>query len=258
MKVVIFAGGHGTRLGEETTVRPKPILEIGDKPILWHIMKIYSHYGFNDFVILLGYKGYLIKEYFANYLLHQSNCFIDLEKNNIQILNNQAEPWKITLLDTGLNTMTAGRLRKAKPYLEDKAFFLTYGDGVSNVDIKELLKFHNAHGQAVTMTSVRPEGRFGIINVSDDQRIESFQEKPKAGSGWINGGFFVCNSNIFQYIPNDDSSVFEEQPLERLAEDGQLYAYKHQGFWKCMDTLREKNQLNEMWEKGAAKWKVWK
>ena len=256
MKVVILAGGLGTRLSEETELKPKPMIEIGNKPILWHIMKIYSHYGFNEFVILLGYKGYLIKEYFANYFIHQSDITIDLSNNNMIIHKTECEPWKVTLLDTGINTMTAGRIKRAKKYLKD-TFMLTYGDGVADINIKEVLNFHKSHGKVVTMTSVQPEGRYGSINISDDNRIDNFVEKPPGDKLWINGGFFVCEPEVFNYI-KDDSTIFEEYSLKLIAKSGQLYAFKHRGFWKCMDTQRDKIQLNKMWENGEAKWKIWK
>jgi len=256
MKVVILAGGLGTRLSEETELKPKPMIEIGNKPILWHIMKIYSYYGFNEFVILLGYKGYLIKEYFANYFIHQSDITIDLSNNNMIIHKTECEPWKVTLLDTGINTMTAGRIKRAKKHLED-TFMLTYGDGVADINIKEVLNFHKSHGKAVTMTSVQPEGRYGSINISSNNRIDNFVEKPPGDKLWINGGFFVCEPEIFNYI-KDDSTSFEEYSLKLIAKSGQLYAFKHRGFWKCMDTQRDKIHLNKMWENGEAKWKIWK
>lgn len=256
MKVVILAGGLGTRLSEETELRPKPMIEIGNKPILWHIMKIYSYYGFNEFVILLGYKGYLIKEYFTNYFVHQSDLTVDLSNNKIVIHKTECEPWKVTLLDTGINTMTAGRIKRAKKNLKD-TFMLTYGDGVADINVKEVLNFHKSHGKAVTMTSVQPEGRYGSISISDNNRIDNFVEKPPGDKLWINGGFFVCEPEIFNYI-NDDSTSFEEYSLKLLAKAGQLYAFKHKGFWKCMDTQRDKTQLNKMWETGEAKWKIWK
>jgi len=257
MKVVLLAGGFGTRLSEETDVRPKPMAEIGGKPILWHIMKLYSFYGFNDFVILLGYKGYYIKEYFANYFLHQSDVTFDLSNNNMEIHNNTSEPWKVTLIDTGLNTMTGGRILRAKDYLKNEPFLLTYGDGVADINILELIKFHKSHGKAITMTSVQPEGRFGALVTEPDNKVKSFMEKPRGDGSWINGGFFVCNPMVMEYI-RDDSTIFEREPLENLANDGQVFTFQHRGFWKCMDTLRDKNQLNEMWESNDAKWKIWK
>lgn len=255
MKVLILAGGFGTRLSEETGLRPKPMVEIGEKPILWHIMKMYSHYGYNDFVILLGYKGYYIKEYFANYFLHQSDVTIDLATNEMQIHKNSSEPWKVTLLDTGLNTMTGGRIKRAKELVGDESFMLTYGDGVSDVDINKLVNTHQTHGKAITMTSVQPEGRFGALQM-DGNLITSFMEKPRGDGAWINGGFFVCESSVFDYI-DDDTTVFEQEPLQKLAQEGQLMAFKHDGFWKCMDSLNDKQMLNSMLKSGNAKWKVW-
>ena len=258
MKVLILAGGFGTRLSEETQNIPKPMVPIGNKPILWHIMKIYSSYGFNEFVILLGYKGYVIKEYFANYFLHQSDVAIDLKENNIEILNNTAEPWKVTMIDTGLHTMTGGRIKRVEELIGEESFMLTYGDGVSDVDIKSLLETHKNHGKAITMTAVQPEGRFGSLKFIGDQQISSFQEKPKGDGTWINGGFFVCESKVFDYIKEGDKTIFERQPLEDLAKDGELFAYKHSGFWKPMDTLRDNKVLNSLWDKNEAKWKLWK
>ena len=242
MKVLILAGGGGTRLSEETELRPKPMVEIGGKPILWHIMKIYSFHGFNEFVILLGYKGYFIKEYFANYFLHQSDVTIDLENNNIEVHNSSSEPWKVTLLDTGLETMTGGRVKRAKNYIDNKPFLLTYGDGVADIDIKALVKFHKEHGKSLTMTSVQPEGRFGALVTNDNNQVSSFKEKPKGDGNWINGGFFVCEPNVIDYI-KDDKTVFEKEPLEDLAAAGELFTYRHKGFWQCMDTLRDKRKL---------------
>jgi len=256
MKVLLLAGGFGTRLSEETDVRPKPMAEIGGKPILWHIMKIYSNYGFNDFVILLGYKGYYIKEYFANYFLHQSDVTIDLSNNKMEVHSNTSEPWKVTLLETGLHTMTGGRILRAKKFVGESPFLLTYGDGVANVDIGELVRFHKHHGKAITMTAVQPEGRFGALETNANSQVLSFMEKPKGDGSWINGGFFVCEPKVFDYIENDQT-VFERSPLEKLATDGELYIYKHESFWRCMDTLRDKIKLNELWESGEAKWKSW-
>lgn len=256
MKVLLLAGGFGTRLSEETDIRPKPMVEIGGKPILWHIMKMYSHYGFNEFVVLLGYKSYYVKEYFANYFLHQSDVTIDIATNQMEVHNNTSEPWKITLLDTGLHTMTGGRVRRAKDYIGNETFMLTYGDGVSDVDMDKLLAFHRKHGKSITMTSVQPEGRFGALDTDADLRVRSFMEKPKGDGSWINGGFFVCEPNVLDYITGDET-IFERDPLENLANEGELYTYRHEGFWKCMDTLRDKQQLNEMWDSGKAKWKTW-
>jgi glucose-1-phosphate cytidylyltransferase len=257
VKALLLAGGFGTRLSEETDLRPKPMVEIGGKPILWHIMKIYSTYGINDFVILLGYKGYYIKEYFANYFLHQSDITIDLKENKMEVLNNSSEPWRVTLLDTGLNTMTGGRIKKAKRVVGNEPFLLTYGDGVADIDIDELLRTHKAHGKAMTMTSAQPDGRFGALSISDENQVLEFQEKPKGDGSWINAGFFVCEPEVFDYIPDGDDIVFEQEPLKNLAKDGEIFTYKHKGFWMPMDTLRDKNKLNEMWNSNEAKWKMW-
>lgn len=257
MKVLILAGGLGTRLSEETDIRPKPMVDIGGKPILWHIMKLFSHYGHNEFVILLGYKGYYIKEYFANYFLHQSDVTIDLSTNKLEIHNNSSEPWRITLLDTGAETMTGGRIKRAQPYVGNETFMLTYGDGVSDVNMDALLECHRAHGKAVTMTSVQPDGRFGTFDADETGLVSRFLEKPRGDGSWINGGFFVCEPSVFDYLSKGDTTVFEQDPLQGLARDGQLYTYRHNGFWKCMDTLRDKQDLNQMWQSGSAKWKTW-
>lgn len=257
MKVVILAGGYGTRISEETDIKPKPMVEIGGKPILWHIMKMYSAHGFNDFIILLGYKSYCIKEYFANYFLHQSNITIDLKTNNLEVHNNTSEPWKVTLIETGLNTMTGGRIKRAQRYIGDESFLLTYGDGVSDIDIKATIEAHRQHGKVLTVTAVQPEARFGNLDIANDMNIKSFIEKPKAEGGWINGGFFVCESEVFDYLSEDELCVFEENPLQKLAKDGKLFAYKHHGFWQCMDTLRDNQKLNQMWHNDKAKWKNW-
>lgn len=257
MKALILAGGFGTRLSEETDLRPKPMVEIGGKPILWHIMKIYSTYGINDFVILLGYKGYYIKEYFANYFLHQSDIIIDLKENKMEVLNNSSEPWRVTLLDTGLHTMTGGRIKKAQNIVGNEPFLLTYGDGVADIDIDLLLKTHKGHGKAMTMTSAQPDGRFGALSISDDNQVLEFQEKPKGDGSWINAGYFVCEPEVFDYIAEGDDVVFEQDPLKNLAKDGKIFTYKHRGFWMPMDTLRDKNRLNEMWGNNKAKWKMW-
>ncbi len=256
MKVVIFAGGYGTRLSEETDVMPKPMAQIGDKPILWHIMKCYSYYGFNDFIILLGYKGYIIKEYFANYFMHQSDLTIDLSKNTTEIINNHSEPWRITLLDTGQNSMTGGRLLRARKHLENTTFMATYGDGVSNINLQNLLQFHHNSGGIATLSAVYPEGRFGAVNINAQHKITGFQEKPQGDGQMINGGFFVFNPKIFSYLRDGEATILERAPLELLASEGELNAFEHREFWKCMDTLRDKNQLNELWEKGAP-WKIW-
>lgn len=255
MKVIILAGGRGSRLSEETDIRPKPMVEIGGKPMLWHIMKIYSYYGFNDFIILLGYKGYIIKEYFANYFIYQSDLTIDLSNNDVTIHKNTCDPWEVTLLDTGVDTMTGGRIKKAKKHIEG-TFMLTYGDGLADINLKEVLNFHKSHGKAVTMTSIQPEGRYGSINISDNNCIDNFVEKPLGDGYWVNGGFLVCEPKVFDYI-DDDNTVFEQKPLQKLAEDREIYAYKHKGFWKCMDTLRDKIALNSLWDTNQAKWKIW-
>ena len=255
MKVLILAGGYGTRLSEETDIRPKPMVEIGGKPILWHIMKIYSKYGFNDFVILLGYKGYYIKEYFANYFLHQSDVTIDMQNGQMQVHNNTSEPWKVTLIDTGIDTMTGGRIKKAKEFINNKTFLLTYGDGVSDVNIKELVEFHKKSKTKATMTAIQPAGRFGALDINSNL-VNEFIEKPAGDGNWINGGFMVCEPEILDLIESDET-VFEQYPLQTLAKTGQLSAYKHNGFWQCMDTLRDKNYLNELWNNSKAPWKVW-
>jgi len=254
MKVLILAGGLGTRLSEETDLRPKPMVEIGDKPILWHIMKSYSKYGFNEFVVLLGYKGYVIKEYFTNYFLHMSDVKINLATNSLEILNNSSEPWKITLLDTGINTQTAGRIKRAQSVIGDEQFMLTYGDGVANVDIAELVKRHNQHGAAATMTAVQPAGRFGSINEDSNGKVAEFLEKPKGDGAWVNGGFFVCEPRVFDFLGNDDTMPFEQSPLEQLAKAEELFTFKHNGFWKCMDTIKDKNDLNELFSNGNTPW----
>lgn len=259
MKVVILAGGYGTRLSEETGIKPKPMVEIGGKPILWHILKSYSHYGFKEFVILLGYKGYMIKEYFANYFLHNSSVTIDLKNNEINVLNNESEDWKVTLLDTGLNTMTGGRIKQAEQIIGNEKFLLTYGDGVSDVNFSKLVDFHDSHNGIITMTTIQPQSRYGTIEYGkDDMLVKSFQEKPKGERGWINGGFFVCDPKVFKYIANDKNSVFERDPLEKMSKDEGLYAYKHNGFWRAMDSLKDKNDLEELWNSDSAKWKTWK
>jgi len=257
MKVAILAGGFGTRISEESDIKPKPMIEIGGKPILWHIMKLYSHYGHNEFVILCGYKGYVIKEYFANYFLHQSDVTFDLKNNKMEIHNNTSEPWKVTLVDTGLETMTGGRVKRGQKYLQDGPFLLTYGDGLSDLDINKSIEFHKSHGKHMTLTSVQPEGRFGALDL-DGNLIKRFAEKPKGDGSWINGGFFVCEPKVFDYIKEGDSTIFERSPMEGLARDGQLVAYKHESFWQPMDTLRDKMGLEKLWNSGSAPWKVWK
>ena len=257
MKVLILAGGMGTRLSEETNLIPKPMVEINGKPILWHIMKIYSAYGYNDFIILLGYKGYVIKEYFANYFLHKSDVTFNMKENKMTIHEEHCEPWNVTLIDTGLHTMTGGRVKRAQKYVGNEPFMLTYGDGVSDIDIGKLVEFHKAHGKAATMTSVQPEGRFGALVFNEDGEVTSFAEKPKGDGSWINAGFFVCEPKVFDYISEGDSTIFERAPLENLAKDGELYTYHHNGFWKCMDTLRDKQQLQAMCDEGNAPWISW-
>ncbi|NJM58567.1 MAG: glucose-1-phosphate cytidylyltransferase [Synechococcales cyanobacterium RU_4_20] len=257
MKAVIFAGGFGTRLSEETSVRPKPMVEIGGRPILWHIMKTYSMHGIDEFVICCGYKGYVIKEYFANYFLHMSDVTFDMAENRMTVHERSAEPWKVTLVDTGLNTMTGGRLRRVREYIGNETFCLTYGDGVSNVNVTELLEFHRNKGGLATMTTVQPPGRFGAISLQKDETtIHSFQEKPEGDGAWVNGGYFVLEPEVIDYVQGD-KTVWEQEPLEKLAQMGQLSAYKHKGFWQPMDTLRDKSYLEEMWNAGQAPWKVW-
>jgi glucose-1-phosphate cytidylyltransferase len=255
MKVAILAGGYGTRLSEETDLRPKPMIEIGGKPILWHIMKHFSRYGHNEFVILLGYKGYYIKEYFANYFLHQSDVTIDIKNNSMDIHNNSSEPWKVTLIDTGLDTMTGGRVKRAQKFLDKEPFFLTYGDGLSDIDLDKLLSFHKKSGKIMTLTAVQPEGRFGALDLSGES-VHSFAEKPRADGSWINGGFFVCEPKLFDYITEGDTTILERSPLEKLSHNNQLMAYKHNSFWKPMDTLRDKQQLERLWSSGHAPWRV--
>ena len=254
MKAVILAGGIGTRLSEETLLRPKPMIEIGGMPILWHIMKTYGAHGINDFVICLGYKGYMIKEYFANYFLHMSNVTIDIQKNHVEVHEVNAEPWKITLVDTGEKTMTGGRVKKIEKYVDD-TFCLTYGDGLTNVDISKLIQYHKEQKAIGTITAVQPPGRFGSL-VIDNFKVKKFQEKPKGDMNWINGGFFVFDKEIFNYIKDDDT-ILEKEPLENLAKNGQLNAFKHDGFWYAMDTLRDKNHLEQLWKEGKAPWKIW-
>lgn len=257
MKVVILAGGFGTRITEESHLKPKPMIGIGERPILWHIMKEYSHYGFNEFIICLGYKGYVIKEFFSDYFLHTSDVTFDLAKNEMTVHDNFSEPWKVTLVDTGLNTMTGGRIKRIQKYIGNEPFMLTYGDGVSSVNINKLLEFHKKQGKIATLTAINAGQRFGVLDINDNNEIKSFREKNDEDGSMINGGYMVLEPEVFNYI-EDDKTVFEKEPLERLAKNGQLSAYKHDGFWKCMDTLRDKNQLEEMWEKGEAPWKVWK
>jgi len=255
MKCVILAGGVGTRISEESVLRPKPMIEIGGKPVLWHIMKIYSAHGVNEFIVCLGYKGYLIKEYFANYFLHMSDVTFDMSNNSMQVHQKSAEPWKVTLVETGEGTQTGGRLKRVASYVGNDDFCFTYGDGVANVDIKALVAFHKAQKVRGTLTAVQPPGRFGAL-VLKGERVSSFQEKPKGDGGWINGGFFVLSPRAIDHI-DGDATVWEREPLETMARDGQLAAYFHKGFWQPMDTLRDKNQLEELWNSGRAPWKVW-
>jgi len=258
MKVVILAGGFGTRISEESDLKPKPMIEIGGKPILWHIMKIYSHYGFNDFIICCGYKGYVIKDYFHHYYMHQADMTIDLGMNTIEYHNSQSEPWRVTLVDTGLNTMTGGRIKRIQPYVGNETFMLTYGDGVGDIDILKLIEFHKQSHSFATLTAVQPHGRFGAIELTKNDRISAFEEKPKGDGAWINAGFFVCEPSVFDFIKDGDNTIWERDPLEKLALEGQLDAFKHNGFWRPMDTLRDKNELEKLWADNIASWKVWK
>jgi glucose-1-phosphate cytidylyltransferase len=257
MKAVILAGGLGTRISEETHLKPKPMIEIGGMPVLWHIMKIYSHHGINDFVICCGYKGYIIKEYFANYFLHTSDVTFDMRDNSMQVHQQSAEPWRVTLVDTGESTMTGGRLKQVSRFIEgDEPFCMTYGDGVSDIDIGATIAFHKQHGLEATLTATFPPGRFGALAIETDNKVRSFKEKPKGDGGMINGGFFVLSPKVFRYLKDKDT-VWEREPLEALAETGQLAAYEHAGFWQPMDTLRDKTHLEELWASGKAPWKVW-
>lgn len=258
MKVVILAGGYGTRISEESHLKPKPMIEIGERPILWHIMKIYSHYGYNDFIICLGYKGYMIKEFFADYYLHTSDITFDFtERNKMVIHNNVAEPWKVTLVDTGLSTQTGGRIKRIEKYVNNETFLFTYGDGVSDVNINRLIEYHREKRVTATMTAIQPGGRFGVLNINDaTDNIECFTEKAKEDGGWINGGFMVLEPEVFRYI-SDDKTIFERGPLETLALERRIAAYKHYDFWQCMDTQRDKLQLEKLWGSGMAPWKVW-
>ena len=257
MKVVILAGGLGTRISEESHLKPKPMIEVGDAPILWHIMKYYSSYGFDEFIICCGYKGYVIKEYFADYYLHRSDITFDFSNNNEMIVhNNVAEPWKVTLVDTGYATMTGGRLKRVQKYIGNETFMMTYGDGVSDIDLNKLLDFHKQNGKAATITAIQPGGRFGVLDIDDTQSVRQFSEKAKEDGGWINAGFMVLEPTVFDYIAGDET-FFEREPLENLAKDGKLAAYKHYGFWKCMDTLRDKEALDFLWNTKQAAWKRW-
>jgi glucose-1-phosphate cytidylyltransferase len=257
MKVVILSGGYGTRISEESHLKPKPMIEIGGRPILWHIMKIYSHYGFNDFVICLGYKGYTIKEYFAHYFLHEANVTFDFTNENARIIHEHtAEPWKVTLVDTGMETMTGGRVKRIQPYVGDAPFMLTYGDGVADIDLRKLVEFHKGHGKLATVTSTQPGGRFGALKFGNDDLVTAFQEKPEGDGGWINAGFFILEPQIFDYI-EDDATLLEREPLENLARDGELASYRHSGFWQPMDTLRDKTHLEDLLKSGKAPWVKW-
>lgn len=258
MKAIILAGGFGTRISEESHLKPKPMIEIGGMPIIWHIMKLYSYYGVNDFIICAGYKQYVIKEYFSDYFLHKSDITYDFTTGNrdITIHNNMAEPWKVTVVDTGLNTMTGGRMKRIKKYLDNDSFMITYGDGVSNVNINKLIEYHKSHGKLMTITGVQPEGRFGVIDFNENGGIQAFREKSKEDSGWINGGFMICSPIVLNYI-KDDTVMLEREPMEQLALEGQLMCYKHHGFWQCMDTLRDKEKLEKLWSENKAPWKIW-
>ena len=258
MKVVILAGGFGTRLMEETEARPKPMIEIGGKPILWHIMKIYEAQGFTEFIICLGYKGYMIKEYFMNYFLHNSDITIDIKKNKVDVLQSNSESFKVTLVDTGLNTKTAGRLKRIKEYIGNERFMLTYGDGLADINLNKLIKQHKKNNKIATVTSIRPVGRFGSLDIDEKNNVQRFVEKPKGDGYWINGGFFVLEPNVFDFLPrNSDDLMWEEEAMEKLALKGGLSAYKHEGFWKCMDALRDKMELEKLWESNHAQWKIW-
>ncbi|QJD87074.1 glucose-1-phosphate cytidylyltransferase [Cohnella herbarum] len=257
MKVVILAGGYGTRFSEETANRPKPLIEIGDKPILWHIMKLYSHYGFQEFIIPLGYKGVLIKEFFAHYYLHESDVTFDFADGGSMTMHQRCtDPWKVTLVDTGRDTLTGGRIQRIRPYLDNEPFLLTYGDGLSNVNLSKLVKYHRSHGKMATVTAVQPGGRFGALQIGASGKVDGFREKPSGDGGWINGGFFVFQPEVFAYMGGDDT-MLEKEPLEALAGQGQLKAYEHDGFWHPMDTLRDKTLLEGLWKSGSAPWKVW-
>ena len=257
MKVVLLAGGYGTRLSEATHSIPKPMVEIGGKPILWHIMKTYSSYGHNDFIVCLGYKGYVIKEYFMNYFLHMSDVTIDIKENKVEVHNTNSENWKVTLVDTGLESMTGGRIKRIQKYINNETFMLTYGDGVSNIDINKLIEHHKNSKKALTVTAYKPQGKFGSLELDNEGHVAAFTEKPAGDGMWINAGYFVCEPEIFDYIKGGDKTIFERNPLEEISKDGKMTAYKHNGFWKPMDILRDNKELNEMWDSGQAPWKVW-
>lgn len=256
MKVIILAGGYGTRLSEETEIKPKPMVEIGGRPILWHIMKIYSFYGYNDFIICLGYKGYHIKEFFSNYFLHQSDITIDVSNNKQEVHNCKADPWKVTLIDTGYDTMTGGRVKRIQKYTDNQPVMISYGDGVADINIQELVQFHKNHGKIGTISSTQPVGRFGSLDIEENNRIKRFTEKPKGDGAWVNIGFFVFEQEFFNYLNDDPNLIFEGKPLQHLAEDNQLYTYKHNGYWKCMDTMRDKKELEQTWSTNPP-WKKW-
>lgn len=257
MKAVILAGGFGSRIHEESHLKPKPMIEIGEKPILWHIMKIYSHYGYNDFIICLGYRGYYIKEYFAHYYLHGSDITFDFTNGNEAVIHSHSvEPWKVTLVNTGLDTMTGGRVKRIRPYVENQTFMLTYGDGVADIDLKKLAAFHKSQGKIATVTAVQPSGRFGALEIDSNDNVTGFQEKPKGDGAWINAGFFVMEANVFEYI-DDDDTILEKSPMEKLAKNNELAAYKHSGFWQPMDTMRDKIRLEELWASKKVPWKLW-
>lgn len=258
MKVVILAGGLGTRISEESHLKPKPMIGIGDSPILWHILKIYSHFGFNDFIICCGYKGYVIKEYFADYYLHRSDITFDFSQNNeMTIHSNVAEPWRVTVVDTGLNAQTGARVKRIQKYIGCNPFLLTYGDGLADLDMNKLLEFHKCHGKIATITAIQPGGRFGVLDIGENLSVNQFTEKAKEDGGWINGGFMVFEPEVFDYLDASDNCILERKPLEKLAADGQLAAFKHEGFWQCMDTARDKSHLEGLWNIGEAPWKVW-
>ena len=257
MKVVILAGGRGTRISEESTLKPKPMVEIGGKPILWHIMKIYSQFGFNEFIILLGYKGYCIKEYFSNYQLHNSDVTFDLKNNEIEVHKNDSESWKVTLLNTGIDTMTGSRVKYAQPHIQNETFMLTYGDGVGNIDLNALIEFHKSHGKCMTLTSSQVEARFGALELDRNKKVLKFEEKPKGEGSWVNAGYYVCEPKLFDYIGDGSQVILEQEPLGNLAQDGELYTYKHNEFWMPMDTINDNLRLNNMWEKNEALWKSW-
>ncbi len=256
MKVVILAGGLGTRLSEETIIRPKPMVELGGKPILWHIMKIYSFYGFHEFIVCLGFKGYMIKEYFSNYFLHMSDVTFDMKNNAMEVHEHHSEPWRVTLIDTGMESMTGGRIKRVAPFVTNEAFMLTYGDGVSNVNIADLVAYHRSHGKLATVTAIQPTGRYGALRLNGSEEVLAFQEKPAGDGSWVSGGFFVLEPQVLDLI-KDDTVSFESEPLERLTQKRQLIAHRHRGFWHAMDTLRDKNHLEALWQSGAAPWKVW-